>query len=137
MDLALALHRFGLVPSDDSLPEIRDLLAQEADAERRGMERIDDLALLCCVQLFARGYLQDILRIWEVKSSGWDLFHYLDVQFLCGSGLEETKQFLSEHPSQDAAKALKYLGECEASGDFDEFSPTEHLEHYRKYFAPR
>ena len=33
MDYVLFLDRFGLVPSDDSLPEIRDLLAQEADAE--------------------------------------------------------------------------------------------------------
>jgi hypothetical protein len=86
-----SLQRFGLVPPDEALLEIRALLAREAEAERLGKGREEDLALLCCVQLFARGLLEDVLRIWNAKSAGMDLRAYLDVQLLCGAGLETTK----------------------------------------------
>ena len=129
------LQQFGLVPKDEDLPRIRDLLAHEAYCERKGGEREDDLALLCCVQLFSRGLDEDVLRIWDAKSSGFDLYSSLDVQFLCGNGLQNIKVFLKQQPSEAAAKALAYLKECEAAGDFEEFSPAAHLEHYRAYFG--
>jgi hypothetical protein len=33
-----------------------------------------------------------------------------------------------------AARALTYLEECEAAGDFIDFSPKEYLERYKHYF---
>ena len=73
MNIDESIQRFGLVPSDEALPHIRVLLAQQADAERHGRLREEDLALLCCVQLFSRGQLEDVLRIWDAKQLGMDL----------------------------------------------------------------
>lgn len=75
-----SIQRFGLVPAVAALPEIRGLLATEAEAERGGREREEDLALLCCVQLFARGLLEDVPRIWQAKRSGMDLGITIDVR---------------------------------------------------------
>jgi hypothetical protein len=130
-----SLRRYGLIPDDESLSDIRKMLAEEAANERAGRPREEDLALLCCVQLFSRGLLEDVLRIWEAKNSGMDLACYLDVEFLCGAGLEVTKQFLSEQRSQEAAEALARIRECEKSGQFKEFSPQTHLQSYRRYFG--
>lgn len=130
-----SLREFGLVPADSALPRIRALLAREAEAERAGEAREDDLALLCCVQLFSRGILEDVLRIWDAKRSGMDLGCYLDIQFLCGAGLDLTKQFLASRRGDDAAEALSRLLECEAAGDFAGFSPEAHLQQYRRYFS--
>lgn len=136
MNVEESLHCFGLVPPDEALPKIRALLAREAEAERLGEAREDDLALLCCVQLFARGLVEDVLRIWSAKSAGMDLGAYLDVQLLCGAGLETTKSFLASRSGPDAASALHYLVKCERAGDFEGFSPAKHLAHYRDYFRP-
>jgi hypothetical protein len=135
MNVEESLRRFGLVPPDEALPVIRALLAEEADAERTGRPREDDLALLCCVQLFSRGLLEDVLRIWEAKRSGMDLGTYLDGQFLCGAGIEETKRYLAAQPGRAPAEALEYLEGCQRSGMFGEFSPAVHLESYREYFG--
>ncbi len=135
MNVPESLARFGLMPPDKSLPEIRALLEREAEAERLGQEREEDLALLCCVQLFSRGFVEDILRIWAAKRSGFDLGCYLDVRFLCGTGLDRTKAFLQSRPEPEAAEALAYIKKCEDSGDFDEFTPEGHLTHYKTYFG--
>jgi hypothetical protein len=101
----------------------------------RGASREEDLALLCCVQLFARGLLEDVLRIWDAKSAGFDLGGLVDVQLLCGAGLQETMLFLASQPGPTAVAALDRICECESTGDFETFSPAEHLAHYRKYFG--
>jgi hypothetical protein len=136
MNVEESLLRYGLVPPDAALPKIPALLAQEAEAERLGEGREEDLALLCCVQLFARGLLDDVLRIWNAKSAGMDLGASLDVQLLCGAGLETTKAFLASQSRADAVLAVHYLVGCERAGDFEGFSPTEHLARYRDYFGP-
>jgi hypothetical protein len=120
MDWQDSLNKYGLIPDDNSLPEIRKILAQETELERAGKERGDDLALICCVQLFSRGFLEDVLLIWETKSSGFDLRCYLDVELLCGAGLEKTKQFLSSQTSQEAVSALEWIINCEQSGQFED-----------------
>lgn len=135
MTIDESLQQFGLIPTDAALPQIRALLAREAEVERHGWEREEDLALLCCVQLFSRGILEDVLRIWDAKSARMDLGCYLDVQFLCGAGLGATKQFLASQPGENAAKALDCIRECEGAGDFESFSVEAHLDHYRRYFG--
>lgn len=129
-----SLQRYGLVPADESLPAIRAILAREVELEWSGGEREDDLALLCCVQLFSRGLLDDVLRIWSAKSASMDLGCSIDVQLLCGAGLLATKHFLASHHDAAAEDALRYLQSCEAAGDFLDFSPQDHLERYRRYF---
>ena len=133
-----SLTRFGIVPADEHLPVIRDLLAQEAAAERAGRMREDELALLCCVQLFGRGLLEDVLLIWNAKRSGMDLASVIDIEFLFGAGVEETKRFLAGlsgalsggGPDSVAAQALRDIESYVSGG----FSPAEHLEVYKKYF---
>lgn len=134
MTVEESLQRYGLVPSDGALPVIRDVLEREVDLERSGGDREQDLALLCCVQLFSRGLLDDVMRIWTAKAESMDLDSSIDVQLLCGAGLPETKRFLAAHREPAAADALRYLEKCEAAGDFRGFSPRDHLERYRRYF---
>jgi hypothetical protein len=135
MNTEESLEQFGLVPSDEALPRIRALLAREADAERHGRPRVDDLALLCCVQLFSRGIEEDVLRVWDARQSGFDLACYIDVQLLCGAGLEETKRFLSTQTSVNALQALAYLDKCEKARDFAEFSIQGYLDEKPRYFG--
>lgn len=135
MDTDQSLREFGLVPADEALPTIRAILADEADAERTGRPRADDLALLCCVQLFSRGLLEDVLRIWDAKQSGFDLGCYLGVQLLCGAGLAQTKEFLANSTDAQSRDALSYIQQCELSGDFDVFTPESYLAEQRRYFG--
>ena len=95
MNVEESLQRYGMLPAERDLPAIRALLAREAEIERSGGRGEDDLALLCCVQLFSRGLLEDVLRIWDAKQASMDLAMALDVQFLCGAGLDATKRFLA------------------------------------------
>ena len=137
MTVEESLARFGLVPAEEDLPQIREILAREAEAERTvgGRGREEDLALLCCVQLFSRGMAEDILRIWDAKMSGFDMGSVVDVQFLCGTGLDATKRFLSSQRDERAVEALSYISDCEEAGDFANFSPEAHLQGYREYFG--
>jgi hypothetical protein len=134
MTVAESLQQFGLPPSDEALPRIRELLAAEAEAERRGQPRAEDLALLCCVQLFSRAQPEDILRIWDAKCAGVELGAYLDAELLCGEGLDAAKGFLAASSDPAAAAALAHLVCREKVGHFDGFSPDRALRNYRRYF---
>ncbi|WP_007512601.1 MULTISPECIES: hypothetical protein [Pseudofrankia] len=76
------------------------------------------------MQLFNAGALADVLTVWGAKETNFDAHCSIDVQLLCGAGLDEAKA----HPSaawadsEDAARALEYLLECEAAGDFENFN---------------
>ena len=134
MTVSESLQQFGLPPSDEALPRIRELLAAEAEAERCGRPRVEDLALLCCVQLFSRAQPQDILRIWDAKCAGMALGEYLDAELLCGDGLDAAKGFLAASSEPASAAALGYLVAREKVGHFDGFSPAGSLRNYRRYF---
>jgi hypothetical protein len=75
-----------------------------------------------CLQLFNAGQPQDIQNIWQAKASSWDAHCAIDVQLLCGTGLESTRTHLAADGSAEARKAREYLDECVAAGDFDGFS---------------
>jgi len=135
MDIEESLQRYGIVPEKAVLPQIRALLAHETESERAGRPRCDDLALLCCVQLFSQGEVEDCLLIWEAKRSSFDLYSYLDVELMCGAGLEATKNYLETCVAPEAAAALAYIRERERSGCFLEFSTAGHLAYYRRYFG--
>lgn len=129
-----SLKSFGFVPNDEFLDSIRHLLQKEIELESKGEQREEDLALLCCVQLFAKGLVEDSLLIWRAKVSGFDLGSYLDVHLLCGAGLEETKQFLEEHSSEESKASLRYIEQCEMAGDFLNWSQESQSQYYRNYF---
>lgn len=123
---------YGLRPEGAQLDEIRELLAEVA---AQGYDA-DTLAMkVYCVQLFNHGSLEDVLPIWRAKKSGWDAQFSIDVQLLCGAGLEATKAFLAGHPAPEARRALDYLVACEEAGDFEDFSVMERTASYDRYYT--
>jgi hypothetical protein len=132
-----SLSRYGLPPMDASLPAIRTLLQEEADKEAcgKGGERESDLALLCCVQLFSKGLPDDALRIWNAKSAGFDLGCTIDVQLLCGAGLQQTKDYLRMSGDPSSRNALSFIEECEVAGDFEDFAPATYIAQHYSYFG--
>jgi len=117
------LQRFGLHPTAEQLDHVRDLLAVETRLEREGQGSGDtEVMHLYCVQLFNAGVMSDVLVIWRAKSSSWDASCSIDVWLLCGRGLAETKAYLSMEGSDEAARALDHICQCEAAGDFADFS---------------
>ena len=130
------LVAFGLRPRTEDLPAIRSLLATETARERASQGEGDTtLMKLCCVQLFNSGELADVLLIWRAKQASFDAANSIDIQLLCGSGLDKTKAYLSEQGSADAEAALRRLTECEAAGDFDDFSVEAYASWWSTYYG--
>ena len=67
---------------------------------KQGMS--EEMLRTLCIQLFSLGVAEDSLLIWDAKQSSFDAGCGLDVQFLCGAGLEATKEFLSGSASTPA-----------------------------------
>src|SRR4029077_198220 len=89
-----ALQEFGLPASAKSRDDIRRLLEAETERELRE-EGQEEILRTLCVQLFSIGEVEDALLIWRAKGSSFDMWCGLDIQFLCGAGLEATKMFLA------------------------------------------
>ena len=130
-----SLHRYGLSPDEADLDEIRAILNIQTELEGRQQGDGDtELMKLCCVQLFNAGSVNDVLAIWRAKESSWDAHCSMDVQLLCGAGLERTKQHLAAEGSQTARAALDYLERCETAGDFTTFTPENQSRWYSSYY---
>ena len=100
-----------------------DILAVETERERAHQGSGNTILMrLCCVQLFNLHKLEDVLPIWHAKTASWDAYRSIDIQLLCGAGLEATKEYLAQDPSPEAHSALERIIECEHTGDFDGFS---------------
>ena len=129
-----ALSRFGLAPTASDIPAVRDILTSQIIAA----ENEDDdseLIKLCCIQLFSAGDPSDAILIWAAKRSSFDNGINIEVQLLCGAGVERTKEYLTGIGSQDAVDAVKYITSCEVSGDFEHFTTEQVLESYRDYYG--
>jgi hypothetical protein len=128
------LQRYGLRPSLLDLDHIRQTLTAQTALERtRQGDGDTELMRLCCVQLFNAGALDDVLTIWRAKESSWDAHCSIDVQLLCGAGLEQTKAHLATDGTEHAA-ALAYLLRCEAAGDFAGFTVENQSDQYSEYY---
>jgi hypothetical protein len=78
-----------------------------------------------------------VLLIWQAKEASWDSHHSIDVQLLCGPGLDATKAFLVDDSGDEARKALDYLIDRETAGDFDGFAVADQSAwHHRYYRVP-
>ncbi|MGC4744318.1 hypothetical protein ACLQ28_01450 [Micromonospora sp. DT201] len=132
MNVDESLDRYGLHPKTADLVHIRDILKAEADLDQSDQDT--ELMNLCCLQLFNAGQLSDVLPIWLAKESSWDAHCSIDIQLLCGAGLGATKAHLEAQSSEDAVDALRYLLECEAAGDFANFSVDEQKRWRADYF---
>jgi hypothetical protein len=82
MNYEEALQEFGLPASSNQRNDIRRLLVEETERERRGDGQPEILRTLC-VQLFSIGEVEDALLIWSAKESSFDMGCGLDIQFLC------------------------------------------------------
>ena len=102
------LERYTLNPEPIYAAEIREIINREIANENR---EDNEILKLSCIQLFSIGQVEDSLLIWRAKQSNFDAACYLDIQFLCGAGLDETKNFLSEQNTSEANEALKQVGE--------------------------
>jgi hypothetical protein len=129
-----ALQKFGLPASPHFREEIRRLLAEEVERKRRG-ESGDEMLRTLCLQLFSLAVAEDALLVWDAKQSSFDAGCGLDVQFLCGAGLAATKEYLAKSSTQSASAALKYLTECEQTGDFMDWTPQKTITDYRRYYG--
>jgi hypothetical protein len=138
VNIRQSIERFGLIPTDDALSQIRDLLAEETakEAHEQGAGNTEFMKL-CCIQLFSKAQLSDVLLIWNAKTASMDADCSIDIQLLCGAGLEETKAYLKGIESQAARAALSRILKCEASGDFDGFSVEKQMGYYQAYFEER
>jgi hypothetical protein len=75
------------------------------------------------------------LRSRRAKAASFDAACSIDIQLLCGSGLNETKTYLTAQGPADAQAALLRLTECEAAGDFGNFSVEEYVNWWMKYYG--
>lgn len=126
--------KFGLPASPWYQDELRRLLAEEIERERRG-ESGEEILRTLCVQLFSLGIAEDSVLIWEARQSSFDAGCGLDVQFLCGAGLGATKEFLARSSARSASAVLQYLTECEESGDFTDWTTRTTVSQYRGYYG--
>ncbi|GAB0169866.1 hypothetical protein LSPCS325_33030 [Lysinibacillus sp. CTST325] len=124
------LKNFGLVPEIDFVDRIRNLLKEEIENE--SSENNEYIKTLC-IQLFALGYVDDTLLIWRAKEKDFDTHSYIDVQLLCGAGLEKTLGYLQKIDTLEAKKELSYLWKCKE--DFEDFNVEEVLNFYKKYYG--
>ncbi|QKW23800.1 hypothetical protein HUT16_36060 [Kitasatospora sp. NA04385] len=136
MDEEESLRRFGLHPTGARLDEVRRLLGERTERERRAQGEGDtELMRLCCVQLFNGGDLDDALLVWNAKEAGFDAACSIEIELLLGRGLGPTKDHLAAHPAPSAAAALRRLCELEEAGAFEGFSVEEQSAGYARYYA--
>ena len=128
------LNRFGLPANASRLEEIRHEFENALNKTTRN-EGDPDLLRCLSMQLFSIGMVEDSLRLWRMKTTNFDLMCGMDVQFLCGAGIDSTRRFLDATPNEDAKAALQYLDECIAGGDFDDWTPQGWVNYYQEYFG--
>jgi hypothetical protein len=133
MDEHDLLARFGLTPVAADLPEIRRLIQTAiADSNRDSNEPLK----LLCIQLFSAGIPSDALLIYRAKMSSFDASCYIDIQLVCGAGLEATKAFLRASRASEAKALLAVLQDGKYTTDFEGFAPQQQLDSYRHYYGP-
>ena len=132
MDEHDLLARFGLTPVAADLPEIRRLIQTAiADSNRDSNEPLK----LLCIQLFSAGIPSDALLIYRAKMSSFDASCYIDIQIVCGAGLEATKAFLRASRAPEAKALLAVLQDSKYTTDFEGFAPQQQLDSYRHYYG--
>ncbi len=72
----------------------------------------------CSLFLYKIGAVDDVNILWKAKNIDFDTYCAFDIQFLVGAGLDETIEYLQSKSDQDSKKALHYILECKAAGDF-------------------
>lgn len=129
-----AISCFGLPSSREYREAI--LAAIEDEMIREQDEEGDQALLKClCIQLFSIGMAEDSLAVWRVKFQNFDLMCGVNIQLLCGAGLQPTRSYLASSHQPPAVDALTYLDECIEAGDFQDWSPPKTIANYRRYYC--
>ncbi|MCK6074597.1 hypothetical protein [Paenibacillus silvae] len=124
------LKVYGVEPDQKHRESIRQLLRQEIE-EPEGED--NEVLKLLCIMLFAVGNVEDTELIWRAKRKNQDTGSYIDVQLLCGAGLEETLVYLEHKQGDHAHEEWLYLKQCEPY-DFVDFSKDQWLAGYKAYY---
>jgi hypothetical protein len=129
-----ALARFGLSAKPSDRPAI--IAALEEQIRLEADETGDQFLMrLLCGLLFSLGVVEDALVVWRAKQCNFDTHCGIDVAFLCGAGLEETKAYLAAVGTEGATAALEYLRHCEACGNFARFSVAGEVAELRRFYG--
>lgn len=126
-----ALSQFGL-PS--KLANRAAIIVALENQIRLEEDEIGDqfLMRLLSAQLFSIGLVEDSILIYRAKSCNFDTCLGIDVQFLCGAGLEQTKDSLHRDGSDLALEALNYISEREF--DFLKFNIESVIRYACEYY---
>ncbi len=104
------ISKFGFIANIQYKSQIIDILNEEIDTYNKAQgNREANLLRLCCINLFSYKNLSDVKLIWTAKMLSQDSSGIIDIQFLCGAGLTETKNFLETQSDDWAIKALTYI----------------------------
>jgi hypothetical protein len=130
------LNQYGIIPKESDLNEVRNLLIAETKKENESQGQGDtELMKLLCFYLFQHNQTKDTLLIWSAKVASMDADCSIDIQLLCGGGLESTKQYLENLGSHEATLALRRIRKCANEGDFEGFDPLGYRRLYEEYYA--
>lgn len=129
-----AIARFGIPAQPGDRPAILAALEEQIRLEA---EEIGDqfLMRLLCGLLFTLGVAEDALAVWRAKQCNFDTHCGIDVAYLCGTGLEETKAFLAATATEEALSALEYVRHCEDCGNFDGFGVAKEVAELRRFYG--
>lgn len=134
-DIIEFIERYGVVAAPKEIENIRFLLKQEIVIyQKSGGDKDAGLLRLCCFSLFAEGSLDDLELIWEAKMLSQDTSSIIDIEFLCGAGIEQTKKFLETNAGEWAKPALEFILASERCGEFEDFSPQSYLNDSLEYY---
>lgn len=130
------LTQFRVRIDENNISTIRAALASATKAELSSQGDGDtELMRLCALQLFGVGHTEDTTLIWRAKTSSMDADASIDIQLLCGAGLEATKEHLNGLGTQESNEILRRLESSEAAGDFAGFSVDAFFEENEEYYA--
>ncbi len=104
------LVQFGLPAEPEDLPLIRSALEAQIRLESASQGRGNTIRMrLLCAQLFCAGQPEDALLIWRAKQASFDAACSIDIELMCGAGLDETVAHLQRQHDSAAAAALVHL----------------------------
>jgi hypothetical protein len=126
------LNFYGLDPEHKHLEDIRSLLIYEINNPNA---EDNEYMKTLCILLFILGYVEDTLLIWEAKRKNFEAGIYIEVQLLCGAGLEQTKRYLQKVNTLNASDQLKYLEKSEIKNDFVDFTRESVIKFYKRYYG--
>lgn len=129
------LSTFGFPPAASDAYRIRSLLRERVILEENSSGGgCSEVMRLLCAQLFTFGDAKDAALIWRAKKSSMDANASIEIELLCGAGVEETRSSLSRARDHYSTGALKAVCDSVSSGQLADFSVSEFTKNLVEYF---